>query len=153
MKKRSNKRKQKEYILDVTHEDYEADIAGGMAPADTMKPGKHVFRRVDPKRLAKPEDLERQNIKLIITARIDADVVDFFKRRAGKPGASGYQTQINDALRAFMEQQVSGGDYATLLEDDKFIEAVAAKVRAQEASVPDSTRRNPQARRRFRLED
>ena len=38
-------------------------------------------------------------VKRQITLRLDAEVVDFFER-----GGKGYQTRINEALRAWVEQ-------------------------------------------------
>jgi uncharacterized protein (DUF4415 family) len=38
-------------------------------------------------------------VKRQITLRLDADVVDFFER-----GGRGYQTRMNEALRAWVEQ-------------------------------------------------
>lgn len=127
MKKRKGRKDR--FVLNVTRKDYEAEIAAGMAPEDAMKPGKRVFRRVDPKRLARPEDLEPQNIKLIVTMRLDSDIVKFFKRRAGEPRAPGYQTQINDALRIFMERGEEAPDFSKLIENETFIKAVAERVR------------------------
>ncbi len=40
--------------------------------------------------------------KASITIRLDADLVEWFKSRAGK-GGRGYQTRINDALRRYVE--------------------------------------------------
>jgi uncharacterized protein (DUF4415 family) len=89
--------------------------------------------RVDKTRVAKPEDLDPRNIKLIITVRIDSDIVDFFKKRAQAPGAHGYQTQMNDALRAFMEGRHDlPAEAATLLGNETFIKAVADKVRRRD---------------------
>ena len=42
-------------------------------------------------------------VKQQVTLRIDADVLDWFKTKAG--GARGYQTQINAALRRFVEDE------------------------------------------------
>lgn len=42
-------------------------------------------------------------IKKQLTLRIDADVVDWFKKRA--TGGQGYQTKINGALREYMNQR------------------------------------------------
>jgi len=39
-------------------------------------------------------------IKQQLTLRIDADVIDWFKRHA--PGGTGYQTRINSALREYV---------------------------------------------------
>jgi len=41
-------------------------------------------------------------VKQQLTLRLDADVVDWFKRRA--PAGRGYQTQINQALRQYVQQ-------------------------------------------------
>jgi hypothetical protein len=80
----------------------------------------------------RPVRRDADRTKVIITARLDADIVDYFKLRAEKPGAPGYQTQINDALRAFME---SGGatseGYTKLVDNEQFINAVAARVRSR----------------------
>src|SRR5215510_15444625 len=61
------KAKKDKFVLNVTEKDYEKEIASGMTREDAMRPGKHIFRRVDPKRVAKPEDLQSRNIKLIVT--------------------------------------------------------------------------------------
>jgi len=42
-------------------------------------------------------------VKQQLTLRLDADVVDWFKRRA--PAGRGYQTQINQALRQYVQQR------------------------------------------------
>lgn len=42
-------------------------------------------------------------VKQQLTLRLDADVVHWFKSHAD--GAKGYQTQINAALRQFVEQE------------------------------------------------
>lgn len=42
-------------------------------------------------------------VKQQLTLRIDADLIAWFKRRAG--GGRGYQTSINRALREYVEQQ------------------------------------------------
>lgn len=66
--------------------------------------------------------------KVRVTIYLDADVLDYFKRRAAVPNAAGYQTQINAELRAVMEPGGSA-PYDALLSDERFIEAVAARVR------------------------
>lgn len=42
-------------------------------------------------------------VKRQLTLRIDADLIDWFKTRANN--SDGYQTRINDALRAYVTQQ------------------------------------------------
>ncbi len=41
-------------------------------------------------------------VKQQLTLRLDADIIAWFKSR--RPSADGYQTRINDALRAYVEQ-------------------------------------------------
>src|SRR5882672_3479576 len=80
-------------------------------------------RRIDPKHRVAPGES-----KIRVTLWIDADVVREFKRRAEPPGSPKYQTLMNAALR-----EVSFGaskDSSSLINDEKFIAAVARKVKA-----------------------
>jgi uncharacterized protein (DUF4415 family) len=43
--------------------------------------------------------------KTRITIRLDDDVLDWFREQAHVAGGANYQTQINDALRAFVHEQ------------------------------------------------
>lgn len=63
--------------------------------------------------------------KVRVSICLDADVVKFFKKRASRPNAPPYQTQINSALRVVME---GGGPYAELVNDPEFIAAVAEQL-------------------------
>ena len=65
--------------------------------------------------------------KVRVTIYLDADVLDYFKGRAAQPNAAGYQTQINSELRAVMEH--GGSPYGSLVNDERFIEAVAERLR------------------------
>ena len=38
--------------------------------------------------------------------RLDRDIVDWFRAEVEKQGGGNYQTMLNDALRAYMEQKV-----------------------------------------------
>ena len=44
--------------------------------------------------------------KVRITIRLDRDIVDWFRAEVEKQGGGNYQTMLNDALRAYMEQKV-----------------------------------------------
>ena len=59
--------------------------------------------------------------KTKISIRIDNSVVDYFRAQVEKAGAGNYQTQINDALVAFIQQR-------------SMIEAVRQVVREELAS-------------------
>jgi len=62
-----------------------------------------VAKRTEQFRSA-PSDHETQSSrKDRLTILIDSDVVEFFKKLAARSGALPYQTQINAALRQFME--------------------------------------------------
>ena len=46
-------------------------------------------------------------VKKQVTLRLDSDLIHWFKTRQG--GARGYQTQINAALRRFVEEETKRG--------------------------------------------
>jgi len=50
-----------------------------------------------------PLDQLDRHTKVRITIFIDNDILKFFKARAAKRGKPAYQTQINQALREYME--------------------------------------------------
>lgn len=78
--------------------------------------------------LAKAGETQARNTKVRISILIDLDVLNFFKERATQAGALAYQTQINQVLRAQMEgKDTVNAD--TLSQDDRFIEAVAQRVK------------------------
>jgi uncharacterized protein (DUF4415 family) len=54
------------------------------------------------KKMPPPGQLDR-HIKVRITIFVDNDILKFFKARAAKRGKPPYQTQINQALREYME--------------------------------------------------
>lgn len=80
---------------------------------------------------------EVQTQKVQITIKIDADILDYFKKRAAQPNAAPYQTQINNELRAVMNDENKAKvkskkvkvDTKQLLSNKKFIKALADEVR------------------------
>ena len=86
------------------------------------------FRRVTPDRVAKPEDMFPSNTKVRVTMYLDLDVLNYFKERAAAPHAAAYQTQINSELRQIMERNDNGASYSSLVNDDRFIAAIAERV-------------------------
>ena len=78
------------------------------------------------KRMPPLEELDRHT-KVRITIMLDLDVLKFFKARAAKPGAGPYQTQINTALREYIEGQKASGK-ARGPEDERFISRLAERV-------------------------
>lgn len=78
------------------------------------------------KRMPPPDQLDR-HIKVRITIFIDHDILKFFKARAAKRGKAPYQTQINQALREYMEGSPSPGK-GTRVADDKLISRLAERL-------------------------
>jgi BrnA antitoxin of type II toxin-antitoxin system len=80
---------------------------------------------------------EEQSSKVQITIKIDADILEFFKKRASQANAAPYQTQINQELRAIVSGEKKAKvkskkvkiDTKQLLADKKFIKALAEEVR------------------------
>jgi uncharacterized protein (DUF4415 family) len=74
-----------------------------------------------------PRDQLDRHIKVRITILIDNDILKFFKARAAKRGKAPYQTQINQALREYMEGSPPPGKGA-LVADDKLISRLAERI-------------------------
>jgi hypothetical protein len=72
----------KEFILEVTEEDYQEGLRKGWTEDDMLPVGKHKFRRVLPERRATKEDLQDSNIKVEFQMKLDLDVLKHFARRA-----------------------------------------------------------------------
>lgn len=82
--------------------------------------------------LASKGATEPRNTKVRISILVDLDVLNFFKDQASKAGALAYQTQINQILRAYVEDKAEP-DAARLVHDDRFIRAVAKRVNQLES--------------------
>lgn len=139
------KKKADEVYLDVTEEQYQKMRAKGIDEEALLKPGRHKFVRGLFKQMH--PDYSPQKAKVRISIHLDADVLAHFRARAAQPHAAPYQTQINNELRTIMEREVaaraankasaksaakatrSPADYSALLDDPKFIAAVAERVR------------------------
>jgi uncharacterized protein (DUF4415 family) len=88
-------------------------------------------RRRDAGKVVRAEAMEPHNIKVQISIKLDADVLEYFKARAGRPGASPYQTQINAALREAMERDRERFPGEALLRDDRFVSAITERIKAR----------------------
>ena len=91
------------------------------------------MRRVpkDKRHRASRGETALRNCKVRVTMYLDADVVQSFKRRAAVPNAAPYQTQINSALRRVLAGAGAADNYSHLLQDERFLKAVAERVRAR----------------------
>jgi uncharacterized protein (DUF4415 family) len=73
-----------------------------------------------------PLDQIDRYTKVRITIFVDNDILKFFKARAAKRGKPPYQTQINQALREYMDTSGPSGKGA--LSDRKLISHLAERV-------------------------
>ena len=115
--RKTNKNSKDEFILEVTQAEYDDAMKKGWTDDDIQKPGKHRYGRAT--RFAKPEDLLPSNIKVDVHLKIDLDIFEHFEQRC-----ENYQTEINNILRAEMEQNL-----AKEKAEKEFIKAVAEQVK------------------------
>lgn len=120
--------KDKELTYTVTEKEYREELASGLTEDEVMKPGTY---KVIPSRFrAKPGATDLKNCKVKVSMYVDADVLEYFKKRAEQPNAAPYQTQINNELRKIMEN----GSAETakvekdILNDKKFLRALKKKL-------------------------
>jgi uncharacterized protein (DUF4415 family) len=73
-----------------------------------------------------PHDQLDRHTKVRITIFVDNDILKFFKARAAKRGKPPYQTQINQALREYMEGSPPPGKGG--LSEHKLISHLAERV-------------------------
>ena len=95
------------------------------------------------KHMPPPDQLDR-HIKVRITIFIDNDILKFFKARATKRGQPPYQTQMNQALREYMEGSRPPGKGG--LDDPDLIAHLAERV--AEYSAAKRKERRPKSSKR-----
>lgn len=111
--------KEREAVLVVTEETYQAQLAAGRDPESLLAPGTHRFRRA--RQVAQPDETVTVNGKVRVTLYLDADIVERFRQRGPH-----YQTEINRALRHLTETE----SYAQNLLSDEFMDKLAARLSA-----------------------
>jgi len=77
---------------------------------------------------AAPGDTDLRNCKVGVYLKLDADIVEYFKTQASRPHAASYQTQINNALRSFIERKDAVNTFSGLLDNEEFITALAERL-------------------------
>ena len=90
--------------------------------------GKKIIRGRDVNKVVPPEALEPRNIKVHVSVTLDADVLEYFKERASRPGAPPYQAQINQALRDSMEREQVATSGETLARENESPEMLLAEI-------------------------
>lgn len=87
------------------------------------------FKRVSPDRVASPEDVRPENVKVRITMYVDLDVLNHFKQLAQSPESAGYQTLMNAALRQAAMARVNTSTLEDgLLGNEAFLEELSRRV-------------------------
>ncbi len=121
---------QKEFILEVTEEDYQEGLQKGWTEDDMLPVGKHKFRRVPPERRATKEDLHPSNTKVEFQMKLDLDVLKHFRAQGENEEIETLQLLLNEKLRAAMEDELKLEEVENkLLNDKKFIRALAEEVK------------------------
>ena len=124
---RKNKAKKRDEVIEVTRKDYDRELAQGVDPDHALRPGRHVFQPA--RRVIPPEAFESRSVKIRVNIYLDGDIVQFFKKRADAPNAAPYQTQINAALRTFLDDAGAEPDATALLHNERFLDALEARLR------------------------
>jgi uncharacterized protein (DUF4415 family) len=135
VKKRS--RRNNTVTMTVTEKDYERELTRGVEPQFAFKPGKHRFVRggflkrhnLSPEQVR--DMVEPENVRAAISIKIPVEVLEFFKAESAKSGRP-YQTRINDALRAYMDAQLTkqdGDPVAALRQASQLINTVATQIK------------------------
>ena len=79
---------------------------------------------------AKPNATKLENCKVKISMYLDADIVEYFRKRADAPDAAPYQTQINNELRRIMENdsRETANIENDILNNKEFLRALKEKL-------------------------
>lgn len=133
-----------EIIAEVTQEQYQAALARGLDPEETLAPGTHKFIRGG--FLKRHPDFDPAKVKTTIYIRLglDQEVLEYFKQVARETNAGSYETPIKQVLREAVERgkqakiTVSSSQQEALLDDPQFIEAVAERVKTLSAKKTQS---------------
>lgn len=133
-----------EVIIEIAPEDYQRQKAAGVAEEFLLKPGHHKFIRGGfLKRHPNFKPGEPKEITVNVTLPMTLDVVKYFERRAAELQADSFQTLMAEWLRQALPPANGApppAAYETLLNDERFIAAVAARVKTL-AATPKATAR------------
>ena len=104
--------------------------------------GKKIVRRRDANKVVPPEALEPRNIKVQVSIKLDADILEHFEELANRPGAQPYQAQINQALRGIVDRESDGTSGAVVASDDESPERLIEEIKYLLPRVTEPTRQN-----------
>lgn len=101
-----SKTEPQEIVVEVTEEEFQADLERGLTEDEVMHPGRHVFRRGG---FLARHQLTSDEVAIPGTVRValelDADVYVFLRERAERTESTSYQAQINAILREAMARE------------------------------------------------
>ena len=124
------KTKEKEFVYEMTQEEYDEGLAKGWDADDMLSVGKHTFRR------SKWADKLKNSKKIKVSIYLDGDVVEHFRLRAEQPNAAEFGAQINQELRTAMERDLANEENRLdevaekLLSNPNFLQAISEKLKA-----------------------
>lgn len=96
------------------------------------KPGAEPYREIDFSKAKRGPVIPPEPGKTKISIRLDNSVIEYFRAQVERAGAGNYQTLINDALTAYIQQR-------------SVIDVVRQVVR-EELAAPRTKPRQPRAR-------
>ncbi len=116
------KDKKKEFVYEMTQEEYDEGLAKGWDADDMLSVGKHTFRR--------SRFIKKKEAKSKISLYVDSDILEYFRKRAALPDSAPYQTQINNELRKIMEADTKGKAKLApnILDDKEFLRELKEKL-------------------------
>ena len=94
-----------------------------------------TIRMIPRRHRATATETAPRNCKVRVTMYLDADIVEHFKARAARPDAAAYQTQINSALRSLLASDPVPSSYQRLVNDDRFISAIAKRLAGRRSAA------------------
>lgn len=123
-KQLSNKQssdKQSKPVLHVSDVTYQRQLAKGLDPESLLTPGTHRFQRTQ--HVIKADEAVKVNGKLRVTMYVDADIIEFFRRRGTR-----YQTELNRTLRQVVEREAVTQELVQELVSDEVVEKLASRL-------------------------
>lgn len=137
-----------EVVFEVSEENYQRDLAAGLEPEETLKPGKYVGTRGGfQKRHPNFKGVYHRETKIRVAIDLDGDVLQYFRLRAESEteDIESYGKLINDELRRLIEREELEKQLSPtaqeLLNDERFLNALKEKLREKESDNSENLQR------------
>lgn len=150
-----------EGYIEVTHEEYLEQLAEGLSYEEVLRPGRHKFVRGGFRKLHPDFDPARATVQYTITLSFPPEVYNYFKQQTPQGDAKSTaevmeKILLEVAAHAQIESPAEPIVKQELLEDPRFIKAVAERVKklskpskpSTKSSVKPRTKSNPSKPRR-----